>query len=190
MLFELFGVIAFALYALYDLNSALWKKTWLRCFFALGSVLIAFSTGMCLWKERASFLARSGLIYVWLLLIVAAACFILLVYSLFFALPFQKTYVQENAGAFVCDKGMYALCRHPGVLWLSLLYASLALAWNANAVWRIGILFTVLDFLYVCFQDRWTFMHTFVDYADYRERVPFLIPNRKSVTKALKTYDE
>ena len=44
---------------------------------------------------------------------------VLLVYTLFFALPFHDTYIHGTTAPSLCRSGVYALCRHPGVLWLS-----------------------------------------------------------------------
>ena len=45
-----------------------------------------------------------------------AGAFAALIYTLFFALPFDETYAKQNNGRYVCDRGVYALCRHPGIL--------------------------------------------------------------------------
>ena len=37
----------------------------------------------------------------------------LLIYTLFFALPFDETYVKENHERLAYTEGVYALCRHP-----------------------------------------------------------------------------
>ena len=52
-----------------------------------------------------------------LLLGIATIFFVLLIYTLFFALPFDKTYQNESEKRMAYTEGVYALCRHPGVLW-------------------------------------------------------------------------
>ena len=101
------------------------------CFFLLGFVFLAFSTIRIAGLQAAACTS-------WTLHAVAflgcALCFLLLlIYALFFALPFQETYVVQNVGNKVCAQGMYALCRHPGVLWFTGFYLSFhyGLLWAA-----------------------------------------------------------
>ena len=113
---------------------------------------------------------------------------ILLIYSLFFAIPFKETYLEEHRDRRVFDRGVYALCRHPVVLWLFGLYGCL---WLVSGVPEMGVawlLFSFLDILYVSIQDRWIFPRIFCDYTDYRRRVPFLIPNRTSAGRCIRTF--
>ena len=39
----------------------------------------------------------------------------LLIYTLFFALPFEETYCEDNKLRAAYTEGMYGVCRHPGV---------------------------------------------------------------------------
>ena len=186
MLWFLGGAAAFALFVLYDVNSVVWKKKTLRSFFALGAQLLLAATGLCLLREFGSSRLHynpAALLY----LIPCAVCLTLMVYSLFFALPFTQTYVRIPGKAAVCDRGMYALCRHPGVLWFCLAYLFLALAWGTVPVWGMGIFYSLLNVGYVVLQDRWTFPRTFEDYEGYRKRVPFLIPTAGSMKRAWET---
>ena len=180
------GAAAFGLFVLYDINSVIWKKRNLHSFFSLGVLLLLAVTGICLLRafgdSRVS--RNAGAV---LFLIPGAVCLGLMVYSLFFALPFTETYVHESEEGIVCDRGMYALCRHPGVLWFVLTYLFLALAWGTSQVWGMGIFFSLLNVGYVVLQDRWTFPRTFEDYEGYRKRVPFLIPTVGSMKRAWKT---
>lgn len=180
------GAAAFVLFVLYDINSVVWKKKNLRSLFSLGVLLLLAATGVCLLREyECSRLARNPA--VWLYLIPGAVSFGLMVYSLFFALPFTETYVHVPGKAVVCDRGMYALCRHPGVLWFCFGYLFLALAWGTGLIWGMGIVYSLLNVGYVILQDRWTFPRTFEDYEGYRKRVPFLIPTAGSLKRAWDT---
>jgi protein-S-isoprenylcysteine O-methyltransferase Ste14 len=117
---------------------------------------------------------------------IAAIFFYLLIYTLFFALPFQDTYIKEKSHT-VCKNGVYALCRHPGVLWFTLFYAFLGLAVMIPTLFVAGSLFSILNILYVLFQDRWTFMKSFENYEGYKVDTPFLVPNKKSIKHCLRT---
>ena len=110
------------------------------------------------------------------------------IYCLFFAVPFAESYVGGESGRRVCDRGAYALCRHPGVIFLFLMYLFWGLAALPDPRFLIlGAAFSVLDGLYALFQDRVSFPKIFSDYAAYRGRVPFLIPTKASFQAALRT---
>lgn len=178
--------LAFVLYAVYDVNSVLWKSRFFRGFFALGTGLLAVSTIGCFVSQWEFCLMRRQPAFA-LGLLPGGAGFFLMIRSLFFSLPFDETYRHPRQKPPVCDSGMYALCRHPGVLWLCLMYFGLALSWGGClCVWQSAIT-GFLDILYGIFQDRWTFPRTFSNYSDYQKSTPFLIPNGKSVKTAIET---
>lgn len=183
------GGLAFLLFILYDLAQVgvfgKWFHSMMRLCFLFGFVFLAFSTiytaGLSLvalasWKLHAVFF-----------LCCAGCFFVLLIYTLFFALPFQKTYVAQDVGHKVCAQGMYALCRHPGVLWFVGFYFSLWFALGGVHLFCMALWYSCLNLCYVIFQDRYTFPKIFFDYAHYKQQVPFLIPNRKSVRQCLST---
>lgn len=186
MLYFGFGIIVFGLYLLYDVNSVLWNHRVLHASFFAGTILLA---GVTVWQAadavRAGFFGGKSIIW----LVFAVVFLILLIYTLFFALPFDDTYLKSDTGkAKVYDGGMYALCRHPGVLWLFLFYLCLGAAFYPSEVLAAGLFYSLLDLLYVVFQDVWTFPKTFEDYEQYKKSTPFLIPNPGSMKKALDTW--
>lgn len=87
----------------------------------------------------------------------------------------------------LCRTGVYALCRHPGVLWLSLFYFSLWLAAGSPELFAAFLVYTVLDVAYALFQDRWTFVRLFPDYREYRQETPFLLPTAASWRRCFHT---
>lgn len=115
-----------------------------------------------------------------------ALCFLaLLIYTLFFALPFEETYCEENKLRAAYTEGVYGLCRHPGVLWFAGAYLCM---WGMFGGWRQGIYFLLMifwNYLYIIFQDLWTFPQTFFNYREYQKTTPFLMPNRDSIKKCL-----
>ena len=183
------GGVAFLLFIIYDLEQAgAFGRQFhniVRLFFLLGFVFLTFSTinvvrmrvaTLAFWKFHSAFF------------LFCAVCFLfLLIYTLFFALPFQETYIVQDVGNRVCARGMYALCRHPGVLWFTGFYLSLWFALGGLQLLCIALWYCCLNLCYVIFQDRYTFPKIFFDYAHYRQQVPFLIPNRKSVRQCLST---
>lgn len=185
-MFTVIGIISFLLYYLYDLNMVFFKTKAGNLSFTAGSFLLASATiGLVVDSARSegfSLQAFSGLSIAFIFLL-------LLIYTLFFALPAKETYVDisYDRRPTVCRDGMYALCRHPGVLWLILMYAGLYLAYpNVNTL-TAWIVFSVLDLLYILLQDLVIFPKQFSDYADYKTHTPFLIPNRRSIKMAWNT---
>ena len=172
------GCAGFLCYFLYDINSITWKNKLLQRFFLLGTLLVAFSS-VGIIADGFDGMRKQPLCAVFFG-IFALFFFGLMVYTLFFALPFGETYVEENHRRKTYTKGMYALCRHPGVLWFALFYLALALMIGTARAAVDGALLTAWNVCYICLQDRVIFPQTFYDYEKYRKTTPFLFPNRKS----------
>ena len=187
MLSLILGITGFVLYILYDINSFTFQSKILHTAFALGTALIAAATILDIaaaWKIGAFFgLVDAGLTAA------AAVCFAALVYSLFFALPFQETYAEQGKGRHTCDRGVYALCRHPGILCFFGVFLFLGAAALPGKLLVHGMVLSLLNLVYAYFQDRITFPKTFCDYEAYREKVPFLIPTRNSIRLARQTWN-
>lgn len=118
------GSIGFLCCFLYDHNSIRLKKSFLHPFFSIGCFLIAVSTGLVI---RSCWPRQGSSFFISAVFLTAALLFLgLLIYTLFFALPFDETYVKENHERLAYTEGVYALCRHPGVLWFAGFYFCLA----------------------------------------------------------------
>ena len=181
----LLGMLGFLLFFLYDVNSFTWRSRLLHKSFALGVTLLAAATVLDL-AAALRMGAFSGLKDL-ILLVAGALCLAALVYCLFFALPFAETYQDTDGPPAVCDRGVYALCRHPGVLCMLGMYLFWGLGALPATMLRNGLIFSGFNTVYVCFQDRMTFPRTFPDYPDYQKNVPFLIPTGASIRAALRT---
>ena len=180
------GIGGFLLYLLYDVNSFTYRLRLLHGAFALGTLLVGAATALDLLEAwRLGAFSGPGDAA---LLLAAGACLAALVYSLFFALPFQETYRQQEQGRHVYDGGVYALCRHPGILCFFGLYLCLGLAALPGGPLAHGLAFSLLDLAYAGFQDRVTFPKTFCDYEAYRKKAPFLIPTGDSIRRARQTW--
>jgi len=173
------GCLAFIFLYIFDLNKVYHLHNGINICFALGIVLLAISTMGLLFAAPESFPVYFPLRMIFGLL--SALSFFLILHALFFALPFKKTYIETNNKNMVIDKGMYALCRHPGVLWFFLFYIFLWLASGKMTVLWAGLVWTLMDIIHVYVQDRWLFPITLDGYDLYRERVPFLIPTFDSI---------
>ena len=186
MLSLVLGITAFALYLVYDLNSFLWQRKWMRTLFAAGSLLLVSATALAVYTavKAHGFGGWTDGLLVALSLLFAAG----LAYSLFFAIPFDETYARQSTGRVVCRRGVYAMCRHPGILFFFGMYLCAGLAaLPAPALLMNGMIFSALNLAYAWFQDCVTFPKTFCDYHDYQKSVPFLIPTKASLEKARST---
>lgn len=185
MIYILMGLLAFLLFSAYDINSVTSKINIIKPFFFLGSFLLIIATAGIIIesfhdiKWDLGWMSISGFFSLIFL--------ILLIYTLFFALPFNETYVNISATPKVYRDGFYALCRHPGVLWFMGFYFFLWLTLKIPLLLVAGIIFSCCNFLYVIFQDHWTFPRVFEDYNDYQKHTPFIIPNFKSIKRCLQT---
>ena len=179
------GTAGFVLYFVYDINSVLSKNVCLQKFFAWGSILVVASV-------VAEFCAAWGQGHRSVEAVIGfgiGALFFLgmLIYTLFFALPFEETYCEENKLRAAYTEGVYGLCRHPGVLWFA---GAFLCMWGMLGGWRPGIYFGLMifwNYLYIIFQDLWTFPRTFFNYREYQQSTPFLIPNGKSIRVCMKS---
>lgn len=126
----------------------------------------------------------------WLFLLITVFFAFLLIYTLFFAIPFDASYSAKKLSAdvsgqrLVCRSGVYALCRHPGVLWMAGMYFFLWVAIGGTQLCWLFVSTTICNFTYVIFQDVWTFPKLFTDYENYRKEVPFLIPTKDSIVQS------
>lgn len=173
------GTAGFLLYFIYDINSIIWKNFVLQRFFALGSICVAASAVWAVWDAL-----RNGIRYPVICVgfgAISLAFLVMLVYTLFFALPFDETYREENRVRMAYTEGVYSLCRHPGVLWFAGAYLCL---WGMTGELCRGIYFITMicwNCLYILMQDLWIFPRTFINYRDYKQNTPFLVPNKQSI---------
>lgn len=174
----LLGSLAFLLMIFYDMNQIRFHLKIGKWAFAAGGALLSVVT-VYLCVQHWGGVAQGGLLsYVWLFI---SLLFLgLLVYTLFFALPFEKTYVEQQKLE-VYDKGVYALCRHPGILWFFFCYLFLSIALSSVDVMIACFLFSGWNLLYAYLQDRIIFPQQLSGYRSYQERVPFLIPTAQSI---------
>lgn len=172
------GVLGFLCYFLYDVNSVGRIAGWMNRLFMIGTILIVAATSVLFWKRR-SVLFQTPMDLLWM----AGGVFFLylLIYTLFFALPFDETYVKESRYRKAYTEGVYALCRHPGVLWFAGMYLFAALLWKSLEGLIFFVVMVILNIFYIIFQDYYSFPKTFSNYREYQRSTPFLIPNRKSI---------
>ena len=171
----LLSLCGFALFFLSDCNDWRWGRRALRVCFPAGGLLLAAGTIRDLrWAEAlVRGCARAAV------LAVAAAFLALLIYTLFFALPAAASYARPGEKRRACTTGVYALCRHPGVLWFAGLYVCL---WAAGGLplWEAALC-CGLNVGLVIFEDRCVFPALLEGYGAYQAATPFLVPDRRSL---------
>ena len=96
----------------------------------------------------------------------------------------EASYARPGEKRPACTTGVYALCRHPGVLWFAGLFACLWLA--AGLPLQDAAVYTILNVLLVWFEDRCVFPDLLEGYEAYRASTPFLIPNGKSIRACIR----
>ena len=178
----IWGSFAFVLFFLYDFLQMIGPRRAIFSVYVAGGVMLALSTVGLLITTEPTLSFWSGF---WVLL--AMFCLILLVYTLFVALPFGETFVRRCGEPQLICKGVYALCRHPGVLWFSACYFCLWLAWPDHRLLAAWIIFTLWNTLYAWMQDQWVFPAQFPEYPRYRQTTPFLFPTRQSAAQCFRT---
>ena len=172
----LLGALSFPVCALSDWLGLRGRRRAASALFALGCLLLSASSALLFWSNAPDHLTLLRV----LLLLGAAGALALEFYTLFFALPFSDTYAGDG-GLSVINTGVYALCRHPGVLWLALAYLLSAAALGGAPLWIASLLYTALDTAYVWWQDRFVFPHTLTGYRAYQQETPFLLPTCASI---------
>ena len=181
MSFLWLGCLSFATLYLFDRLKMQGKNVPLL--FALGCTGIFAGSFGCFFAGNVRFI-----LWPWMraiLLLLAAAEGLVMLWALFFALP-KGTY-GGNSSATV-DRGLYALCRHPGVLCFVEMHIYLWLLSGRDMMLAAAILFTACDVLHVYVQDKIYFPKTLHGYEDYKKTTPFLIPNRASIDRCIKTF--
>lgn len=180
MIFIIGTLLSFLLFIIYDINQLHEKYFFPRSFFKLGLLLLSIST--------LGLAVQAGLPnnnFPKLLALVGAVFFLLLlIYSLFFALPAHETYATGISPRKLCRTGMYALCRHPAALWLAGFYLCYWLYFGGILLFYQFVCCFVANFIYIFLQDKYFFPRLFDGYRQYQEDTPFLLPNISSIGRA------
>ena len=86
----------------------------------------------------------------------------------------------------VSVRGLYAACRHPGVLAFFPLSLFLWLAWGLP--WTCALLFSLLDLGLAVFEDILIFPTVLRGYPEYRKQTPFIWPRPSGLARCLADY--
>jgi protein-S-isoprenylcysteine O-methyltransferase Ste14 len=179
------GILAFVLLTVFDFNKLKPIHPILNICFALGCLLLAYATGDILFQSLRWFSFTPIPIF-WIFAIFGL---IEMFYALFFALPFNATYVEGTHPIKVVDTGLYALCRHPGVWGFFAFYLFASIASGNGDLLIAGMIWTAFDVLHVLMQDRWFFPLTLPGYDAYRKTTPFLFFGLKELKKCIGSFE-
>lgn len=120
--------------------------------------------------------------------VITGLFFLLLVWSLFIEIPFLSAYLESGGPQKLITGGTYALCRHPGVLWLGGLIAGMFLASGAFLLAPAFLVWIGFDVLLVYLQERLFFLRLFgPEYGKYQREVPMVIPTLGSLQRCIHT---
>lgn len=184
MSYLIIGSSSFILFLLHDLNANIIRSRIVASFFAVGSAVLVISSGLMAFTDPVVSISTLGRI---LGSFFSLVFLFLLFHTLFLALPFRRTYIQQPRKGALVDRGVYALCRHPGVLWLFFLYLSLGFAFGRLLLFLAAVVYTLLNIGYILLQESLWFPERFKGYAEYKKRTPFLIPNPTSIRACIRT---
>ncbi len=175
------GLLSYVLLFIYDYNSISKNYKTIKSFFLLGSLCnIGSSIAFSIFSFN-----NDNIISIIVFSSVAVIFLGLEIYTLFFAIDFKNTYIKDSTLRLAYTKGMYSLCRHPGVLWYILLFVSIGfLVNNLSGVFFFSMM-SLLNILYIVYQDYYIFPKTFTNYMDYKKETPFLIPFTKRKVKKI-----
>lgn len=178
------GIIAFLLLYIDDFNLIFFKKRIFNHCFLFGTILLVLTT---LINIIINF-PKNITIEIAFYLLIALFFLGILIYTLFFALDFDEAYKDQGNNQKCIQTGVYALCRHPGVIWMFLMYLFLYFAIRNEAMLYMLVGYNFLNFIYIVIQDLIIFPRQFIDYQEYKKVVPFLLPTVNSIKKCIRTF--
>ncbi len=178
MIYIALGILGFLVIHLFDIVALKRLPLAKPATWALGSALLLYATVMlCLSGDRLPLPGWST----WLGGLLLVISLFLFLHSLFINLPFGKTYIATGVGDKLITSGLYALVRHPGVFWFTVLLLSLILVSRSSWLLIAAPVWILLDILLVVIQDRFFLGRMFPRYDSYRRQTPMLLPSRKSL---------
>lgn len=182
MVYLLLGVLGFMFLLVFDICS-LCEKSIIKYVFGIsGFSLIIVNSALLLSLNSDVVFSFSFRI---ISLVIATISLLLLIYSVFIEVG-RNTYQYKNENRLITT-GTYALSRHPGVLWLFLVYLFGAIYFQNYFVLYAGLIWTAVNIIYVIIQEKFIFTKLFDNYGSYIESTPMLVPSLESLEKCITT---
>ncbi len=114
----------------------------------------------------------------------------LLYRSLWVELPGNPHYGHTlNTSNSLCQKGTYALMRHPGLWWYGLFLIGLYLLTGSQWLLVAAPIWWILDLFLVLVEDLYLYPRIFKDYDVYKKKVPMLFPKLANLKDCLRTWN-
>lgn len=177
MLFIGLGIIGFAFMFISDICNR-YKRYHIKVLIGLlGIFSIAYSTFQIISIDYV----LSVSIWIRIISVLFTVVFsILLVYSIFI----EVSITNKDHG--LITSGTYALSRHPGVLWLFMVYLFASFVFGNYGLLLAGIVWTLVNILYVYLQEKYIFIYLFENYDGYQDTTPMLLPGKKQIIHLMK----
>ena len=172
------ATFGFTALCLFDLLQRTNRRTARLLLSAIGYISVAAAIGLQLLLFRPAPTAP------WIaapLILLAAAGFLLLLYSLFLEIPLTEPFSPGERRA--VRSGTYGLVRHPGFLWFLIGELALVALYRSGEFLAVAGYLVMLDLLLVVLEDRIIFPKLMTDYQEYKQEVPFLIPTLSSILR-------
>lgn len=118
------------------------------------------------------------------LIVLDLAFFMLLIYSIVIEVRINQT-LKGNKTKLVTD-GTYSISRHPGVLWLFLVFVLSALILENYVFLMAAVAWTIANSIYVYYQEKFVLLKLFSSYSMYQQATPMLVPTINSIKKFTK----
>ena len=178
MLYICIGILGFVSLLVFDLMS-IKNFIFRKYFFAiLGLLLIVYSTVELIVIKNDFLINNTFRLFS---LLFALFFMALLVYSVFIEVG-GNTYKKFAEPRLVTD-GTYSLVRHPGVIWLFLVFFFLAMYYENSYLLVTAITWTFANTVYVILQEKYILVRLFPNYEDYIKTTPMVIPSYISIKK-------
>lgn len=174
------GCVAFIFFFMFDMAKLKFKHNYAGILFLVGVLMVSFATIRIFMQLNWYYI---GGLRALLFILLSAFSFAFMFYCLFFALPFENTYQKAGDTTQTISSGVYALCRHPGVLGFMAGYFFIYMATNSTTLFWAFAVWSLFDILHVYVQDVYYFPKTLAGYDEYKTHTPFLIPNTASIKK-------
>jgi protein-S-isoprenylcysteine O-methyltransferase Ste14 len=185
MLFVFLGCVSFLLLLLHDIATLRRGQAFWRSALTLGGFgTAAYSMFMVATLGEKYVFPPLVSVFGWFVFILFGLA---LLYALFGNLPLFNTYFRGPGDRTLVTTGMYALSRHPGLLWYCLMLAGLFMATGSKLLLVAALVWGLLDLLHVLVQDYYFFPRILPGYRQYQRETPMLIPTLTSLQRCLST---
>lgn len=178
MLYVIIGAVGFLVVGLYDVAQIRGREGVAKALSSIGYLCITASAVLLMVSAR---LPNATVGHFLVDGVPALVFFLLLIYSVFVEIPLalrRKALVRAHERT-VVSVGFYGKVRHPGFIWFTLLWVSIAFLYRDSVVTIVGSILVALDFVLVLMEDIYFFPRIFRGYDEYKKEVPFLIPGTR-----------